>query len=95
MNDLVDNLDEIFISVKGRFVWVSDNELWERLEHWESYDQINDMGILYGDCDCFAMACRKQCRKLGIPSRIVYCKTETGGGHAVLESSGWILYNRS
>lgn len=86
-------LDKIHHSIKKRFVYRRDYELWDKVEHWERYDQIPNTGIIHGDCDCFALACRKECRKLGIRSRLVYCKVGDTG-HLVLESDGWILDNR-
>ncbi len=49
---------------------------------------------IVGDCEDFALACRKLCRDANIPTRLVICYTEEGEGHCVLESSGWILDNR-
>ena len=47
------------------------------------------------DCDGKALACRYQCRKVGIPNRLVFCRTETGEYHLVLAVEGYILDNRS
>ena len=81
-------LDNIFQLVMSRFEYTADLR-----EHWASSDELDDE-TLRDDCDGFALACRKICREMGIESRLVYCKTETGGGHLVLEHEGWILDNR-
>ena len=108
MKDLNLNTDElevllkklriIFFNVKSRFVYKKDIEVWDRLEYWEAEKQIPDKGLINGDCDCFALACRKECRKQNIPSRLVFCRVNVNKkwlGHLVLESIGYILDNIS
>jgi predicted transglutaminase-like cysteine proteinase len=92
--ELYDALVGIHGNVKRRFIYKSDISLWKVPEHWENYDQIPDVGTIVGDCDCFAMACRKECRKLNIPSRLIHCLTEDKVGHLVLSVDKWILDNR-
>ena len=36
----------------------------------------------------------KKCRELNIPNRLVFCQTETGGYHLILEVNGYVLDNR-
>lgn len=87
-------LENIFKQVKERFIYKKDIEVWDTIEHWESYKEIPDEGYIVGDCDCFALACRKECRKLNIPSRLVFCKVNINNlwlGHLVLESCGFIF----
>lgn len=94
--DLFDTLQDIFYNTKKRFKYTSDKVRWNMSEHWENYDQIPDTGYIYGDCDCFALACRKECRKLDIPSRLVFCKIKIEGKwvyHLVLECIGWVFDN--
>jgi predicted transglutaminase-like cysteine proteinase len=94
MKDIKAVLDEIFSKTIRRFRYVKDIELWHKREHWESPEEIPDEGLLYGDCDCFALACRKECRKQNIQSRLVLCGVYNGSkltGHLVLEVQGWIL----
>ena len=91
-----EQLYPIFRDIHRRFIYTPDEVVWNKEEHWENESQIPDEGPIYGDCDCFALACRKECRKLGIPSRLVFCAVEVRGdyvGHLVLESDGWILCN--
>lgn len=93
-DNLINYLVKIHRDIKGRFVYVSDIERWGENEHWERYDQIPEEGEIRGDCDCFALACRRECRKLGIPSRLVHVLTETREGHLVLSVDKYILDNR-
>lgn len=87
-------LTKIHNDIKSRFIFESDEKVWGVREHWESYDEIPEDGPIKGDCDCFALACRRECRKLGIPSRLVFCMTEDGTGHLVLSVDKWIIDNR-
>lgn len=87
-------LRAIFYNVHSRFVYRRDIDLWDQLDHWETYEQIPDEGPIVGDCDCFAMACRKQCKAKNIPSRLVFCMVNIGDiwkGHLVLECAGFIF----
>ena len=89
-----DLLKNIFKKIKNRFIYKKDIEVWDTMEHWESYKEIPEEGLIVGDCDCFALACRKECRKLNVPSRLVFCKVNVNGlwlGHLVLESFGFIF----
>ncbi len=96
-SQLYRELEAIHKRVKGRFEYETDSVVWDQQEHWENYHQIPEDGPIIGDCDCFAMACRKECRRAGIPSRLIFCFVETKGkrfGHLVLSCKGWILDNR-
>ena len=93
--ELWNTLRQIHQELLWTFTYVTDQELWNQIDHWEKYDELPDPGQPFkGDCDCFAMMARKWCRKLNIPSQLVYCKVETGEGHLVLAVEGWILDNR-
>ena len=85
-------LDDIFQDVKGRFTYVPDNFQFNRVEYWMDPELLD--GDFSGDCDDFALACRKLVRAAGLPSRLVFCQVENGDHHLVLESRGWILDNR-
>ena len=66
-------------------------------EEWRSKEQLTtDLidGVLEDDCDGFALYCWHSCRDRGLKARLVYCKTETGGGHLVCECEGWVMDNR-
>ena len=85
-------LDDIFQDVKGRFTYVPDSFQFGKVEYWMEPEALD--GDFSGDCDDFSLACRKLVRAAGLPSRLVFCKVETGEYHLVLESEGWILDNR-
>lgn len=93
---LKETLSDIHRQIFQRFTYATDKEQYDMVEKWvmpdESYDGSKEF---VGDCEDFALACRKVCRDKGIEdTRLVYCITETGGGHCVLECKGWILDNR-
>ena len=84
-------LAAIFQDVKGRFTYVPDNFQFHKSEYWMEPELLD--GNFKGDCDDFALACRKMVRAAGLPSRLIYCKTEKGEPHLVLACEGWILNN--
>lgn len=90
-----EQVDEIHSQVFRNFTYMLDKKQYGLEEKWvvpsQAYDGTQD---IVGDCEDFALACRKLCRDQGIPSRLVICKVETGEGHCVLEVAGWILDNR-
>jgi predicted transglutaminase-like cysteine proteinase len=88
---LIAKLSGIHSSVKGGFEYRTDLEQYNDVEHWVIPDDVKNVT---GDCEDFALACRKLCRQEGIPSRLVHCLTETREGHLVLECRGYILDNR-
>lgn len=94
------DLQPILDDVLHKFDYTSDIEERGVFEHWVDLDELaglDDMGRgeFDDDCDGCALACRFRCRELGYESRLVFCRTETGEGHLVLEVDGWILDNRS
>jgi len=93
------DLQHILAWVQWRFDYTSDILQRGVPEHWIDTDELAALDTagrdtFKDDCDGHALACRYQCRKLGIPNRLVFCQTETGGYHLVLEVDGWILDNR-
>jgi predicted transglutaminase-like cysteine proteinase len=77
------------------FLYVPDREQYGLTEHWPDREQIPAPGTIFkGDCDDFAHACYWDLEDMGIESNLIYCKTETGGGHLVCECGGYILDNR-
>lgn len=93
--DTIDKLKEIQGDVFRRFEYKYDHVQYDQEEKWvmptEHFDGTTS---IVGDCEDFALACRKLCRDAGIETRLVVCLTETGEGHCVLECNGWILDNR-
>ena len=93
--DLLNKLKKIHRETLGRFHYVSDSINYEMKEHWPSPRQLPNYPHRFeGDCDDFALMCRKELHKAGIRNRLVFCIAETGGGHLVTEVEGWILDNR-
>ncbi len=97
------DLQEIKNYVGWRFNYTSDQEQRGMPEHWVDMDELAylDEAARKGfkdDCDGHALAARYQCRKVGIPSRLVFCltdKNDWNSGHLVLEVEGWIIDNIS
>lgn len=83
----------IFNDAKKRFHGMSDLESRGVKEYWPSPDELPEKGKYIGDCDDFALMCRKLCRKKNLPSRLVHCVTDNGSHHLVLECQGYILDN--
>ena len=84
-------LRDIFWRVKTGFKYVSDEYQYGSWDHWVTPE---DPDNVTGDCEDFALACRKLAREHNYESRLIYCKTETGGGHCVLSVGGWVMDNR-
>tara|TARA_Y100000034_G_scaffold33314_1_gene40857 strand:- start:4595 stop:4999 length:405 start_codon:yes stop_codon:yes gene_type:complete len=81
--------------VFNNFTYITDIKQYGVLEKWVMPDEVyNGSQKITGDCDDFALACRKLMREAGVKTRLVYCLDETGEGHLVLEASGYILDNR-
>ena len=79
-------LQSILSQVHKGFRYVTDSEQYGTAEKWVMPSNENKVT---GDCEDFALACRQLCRADDIKTRLVYCRTETGGGHLVLASDGW------
>ena len=84
-------LSKIHKRVLKNFKYVTDKRQYDTIEKWVEPEDVDNVT---GDCEDFAFACRKLIREEGLPSRLIYCKDETGEGHLVLESGGWVLDNR-
>lgn len=84
-------LDKIHKRVFDNFEYITDEKQYGQLEKWVVPEDVDNVK---GDCEDFVLACRKLVRAEGLQSRIVFCKDETGAGHAVLESGGYVLDNR-
>jgi predicted transglutaminase-like cysteine proteinase len=88
-------LSRIHKETLDRFTYLGDKENFDLEEHWPDPRMLPDPPKPFtGDCDDFALMCRKELKKHNIINRLVYCKVETGGGHLVCEVNGWILDNR-
>jgi len=88
-------LRDVHELVPNNFKYKTDKSQYNKLEHWVEPDpSYNGTTPLVGDCEDFALACRKLLRDRGIESVLIYCRDETGAGHLVLESNGFVLDNR-
>jgi len=67
-------------------VYVGDRVLHQVAEHWAA-------GLI-GDCEDFALWCRRELAEQGIASDLILCRTEAGEGHLVCSVDGYILDNR-
>jgi predicted transglutaminase-like cysteine proteinase len=86
---------KIHKKVFSNFSYMTDLKQHGVEENWTMPDiTYNGSQRFTGDCEDFALACRKLIREAGIKSRLVYCTVEDGEGHCVLEVNGYILDNR-
>ncbi len=92
----VNVLENIHHTVSKKFKYQTDEKRYHLVEKWVMPDGNYDGSQrIVGDCEDFALGCRKLCRDAGITqTRLVICYTEQQEGHCVLEASGWILDNR-
>jgi len=89
--NILSTLNKTHKRVFKNFEYVTDQKQYNKLEHWVTPEDVDNV---VGDCEDFALACRKILRDENINSRLVFCVTEQGEGHLVLEANGWILDNR-
>ena len=95
MTTIKKELQQIHRDVLKRFTYISDIKKWNLIDHWPSPDQLPTDAAFTGDCDDFALMCRKMCRERNIKSRLVLCIIEDRRTfHLVCESDGYILDNR-
>ena len=90
---------------KRRFEYVPDETEHGQIEHWPSFAEIDAAtahgGVLRDDCDGFARLCQYRLERVfNLPTRILLCTVENGGGHLVCEiggtdeAGGYVLDNR-
>lgn len=94
MTEHLSKLKEIHSKIFRNFTYKTDKVKYGEVEYWAMPDESTVGERVVGDCEDFALACRALCREAGIPTRLVFCLTETGEGHCVLECEGYILDNR-
>jgi predicted transglutaminase-like cysteine proteinase len=85
-------IEDIHWSILRRFVWQADQETFGRFEHWDR--PVEREGLLYGDCDDYAIACYYALIDEGYEPELAVCYVPGIGGHAVCLVDGWVLDNR-
>lgn len=97
-NDDYDTIKNVHAWALKHFEYRTDDKYRGVEEYWSSPQEIKeslvDHKVLIDDCDGFALLCREILDQVNIPNRLVLCQTETGEGHLVCETNGWILDNR-
>lgn len=94
MDELFKTLTKIHKPLFKNFTYISDKKNYGVIEKWDIVEQDFDVNTKFkGDCECFALHCRKLCRDAGLQTRLVACSVN-GEGHCVLECDGWVLDNR-
>lgn len=91
---MIAKLNKIHKKVFDTFVYQTDKTVHGRIEYWSIPEHVTKRGILKGDCEEFALACRYLCRQEGIVSQLAICEDECGEMHCVLHVNGLILDNR-
>jgi len=88
-------IKDIHKLVFSNFTYITDKKQYNNIEKWvQPASDYDGTTSFKGDCEDFALACRKLLRDANIESRLVYCTVENGEGHLVLSVDGWILDNR-
>ncbi len=93
MSNLLDILRKVYTEEIERFIYISDLFQYKISDVWTKEINIPDIPNKFkGDCEDFALACRKNLRRRGINnSRLVLCLTEEKEYHMVLEVEGWVF----
>jgi predicted transglutaminase-like cysteine proteinase len=93
MELLYDTLKKVFEEEISRFIYKTDQAVYKMPDKWIDEKDIPLIPNKFiGDCEDFALACRKNLRNLNINhSRLVLCLTKEHEYHMVLEIEGWIL----
>jgi predicted transglutaminase-like cysteine proteinase len=94
MDRIHDTLADIHKKVFNHFTYETDQDHYGVLEKWVMpVDAFKGITPFIGDCEDYALACRKLCNESVnplLPSRLVVCSIG-GEGHCVLECQGWIM----
>jgi len=93
MNQLFELLSIVFKEEINRFIYTPDQEMYRLPDKWVYEKDIPPISSKFkGDCEDFALACRKNLRSRGINnSRLVFCLTKEHEYHMILEAGGWVL----
>lgn len=89
---------DVFREVKGCFIWHSDQAQHGICEHWTSYaDDVDDGVVFRDDCDAFALTCAELLVRAGITTdrvAVVTCTDAKAQGHAVCRVDDYVLDNQ-
>ena len=92
------SVSDIDRAVRSFFVYVPDGIEYQLPEDWRSHEKAVRSGDIFrGDCDDFALTAAVIAKQEGYDPadiRIVFCKTETGGGHLVCFIGDQMIDNR-
>ena len=89
--DYTKDAEDIFDRVKKGFRYVSDETQYGTPEDWRFPEDFDNV---VGDCDDFAIACRALLKEAGHECRLIFCRTENGGGHLICAIGKLALDNR-
>lgn len=93
MDSEIQIFKEMTEELSSKFHYTPDKEQWNTEEDWRIIEPKDD-GILYGDCDDFALYLWYYLKDLhGISSRLIFCEIPTRegyGGHLIIESNGYL-----
>ena len=90
-NDYTRDAHDIFDRVMKGFRYVSDQTQYGVAEDWRFPEDFDNV---VGDCDDFAIACRALLKEAGHECRLIFCRTENGGGHLICAIGKLALDNR-
>lgn len=83
--NIQDLIVSIFERVSRNFTYQTDMETNGLREHWQMPpDDYDGSQPIIGDCEDFALACRKLCHDRKVANKLLVCLTETGEHHCVL-----------
>lgn len=92
MKNLKQICDEVQKELFGNFTYVTDKEQFGVAEYWNVPEDLREF---CGDCDDYALACRKALAEKGVTeTRLIICQCETGEWHLVCGVGQYILDNR-
>lgn len=83
-------LSDLHREIREKFVYLSDKEKWDAIEHWEDASTLKNIGKagvskFTGDCEEFALVSMDKAKDLGYHARLVVCRDELGEGHCISE----------
>lgn len=94
-----ETVSNLLKEVRSLFIYTPDHILHpDHFDHWESHADAVERGEIFrDDCDGFSLTTAELLiRRKANPEdvKIIFCNTETGGGHLVTSWKHWIIDNR-